>query len=120
MKQKEQAAHNQQSLKDASDDKLIKELWKEIRKLPRNCRKVVVLFCFDNCTPEEISELLGMPVNTVLRRLQISREHLSIDLDSAAEQLRNLSVPENFIHRVMESIRDISPMPKGNTRQIHF
>ncbi len=82
---KEQTTHNQQALKDASDDKLIKDLWKEIRTLPKDCRKVVILFCFDSCTPEEISQMLRIPINTVNQQLQLAQKRMSIDLYSAVE-----------------------------------
>lgn len=119
MREKEQTAHNQQSQQDVSEEKLIEELWAAVSTLPKNCRDVFVLFCFDSCTPDEISEILRVPIGTVRQRLRISREHLSIDLDSAIEQLRNLSVPGGIVQRVIESIWEQSSMPKGNTGRIH-
>ena len=114
MVEKEKSGHNQQALQNNAVEKLIKKLWKEIRTLPKDCREVTVLFCFDSCTPEEISEVLCIPVSIVRRRLQIAQQHLSIDLYSAVKQLRALNIPTDFVQRVMEAIRDKTPMPTGN------
>lgn len=115
MEKKTQAAHNQPARQDDAEEKLIKELWKAIRTLPKECREVLVLFCFDSCTPKEISEALGIPVSEVRRLLQIAQEHLSIDLNSTVEELRRLSMPADFAPRVMKAIRDKTPRSKGNT-----
>ena len=47
-----------------------------LRKLPQNLREIVVLREFEDLSYQEISEVVGVPVGTVMSRLSRARERL--------------------------------------------
>ena len=47
-----------------------------LRKLPQNLREIVVLREFEDLSYQEISEVVGVPVGTVMSRLSRAREQL--------------------------------------------
>ncbi len=47
-----------------------------VKKLPQNMREVVVLREFEDLSYQEISEVVGVPVGTVMSRLSRAREQL--------------------------------------------
>ena len=49
-----------------------------LRKLPQNLREIVVLREFEDLSYQEISEVVGVPVGTVMSRLSRARERLKV------------------------------------------
>ena len=47
-----------------------------LKKLPQNLREIVVLREFEELSYQEISEVVGVPVGTVMSRLSRARERL--------------------------------------------
>jgi RNA polymerase sigma-70 factor (ECF subfamily) len=49
-----------------------------LKKLPQNLREIVVLREFEDLSYQEISEVVGVPVGTVMSRLSRAREQLKV------------------------------------------
>jgi RNA polymerase sigma-70 factor, ECF subfamily len=49
-----------------------------LKKLPQNLREIVVLREFEDLSYQEISEVVGVPVGTVMSRLSRARERLKV------------------------------------------
>lgn len=74
------------SEEDNAEEKWIKketnqEVDEAIKKLPFKYRQVLVLRYFSDKSYEEISEILGKPVNTVGTLIKRAKDKLSIELD---------------------------------------
>jgi RNA polymerase sigma-70 factor (ECF subfamily) len=52
-----------------------------LRRLPAAQREVVVLVCMESLSQQEVSEILGVPVNTVKTRLRRGRMALAEELE---------------------------------------
>jgi len=111
---------NEQSLQNHTDAQRLEGLWDAVNSLPEIHREVVILHYFDGYTYEEISEALDIPVSTVQGRLQMARSRLRTEFSSAvvALNLSQLQAPDGLVQKVMESIRHLSPVPKGNVGRI--
>jgi len=107
---------NEQSLQNHADAQCLERLWDAVNSLSDIHREAVIMHYFDGYTYEEISEALGIPVSTVQGRLQVARKELRTEFSSAiaALNLSQLRAPNGFVQRVMETIRNLSPIPKGN------
>ncbi|HJV47232.1 MAG TPA: RNA polymerase sigma factor [Bacillota bacterium] len=67
-------------------------LWNQIRSLPYKLQSVIVLKYLNECSQEEISEILGIPVGTVKSRL-----------NSGLKKLRN-QISEEYTDSIQEVI----------------
>jgi len=112
----EQATLDEQSLQSFEDTITLEGLWDAINSLSEINRDAVIMHYFDGLTYQEISEELGIPVSTVRSRLQEARGNLRINLSAAVAtlNLEQLRAPADFVQRVMEAMRHLSPLPKGN------
>jgi len=111
---------NERSLQNHTDAQRLEQLWNVVNSLSDIHRDVVILHYFDGYTYEEISEVLGIPVSTVQGRLQVARKELRTEFRSAIAtlQLPQLRAPNGLVQKVMDTIRHLSPMPKGNVGRI--
>jgi len=107
---------NEQSLQNHADAQRLERLWDAVNSLSDIHREAVTMHYFDGYTYEEISEALGIPVSTVQDRLQVARKELRTEFSSdvAALNLSQLRAPDGLVQRIMEAIRNLSPIPKGN------
>ena len=74
------------------DDELIKNIfWEEVEsaldELPKNQREVFIMNEFENYSFEEISEILGVPLNTLLSRKRYAVKYLKTRLQNLNEEL---------------------------------
>lgn len=74
------------------DDELIKNIfWEEVEsaldELPKNQREVFILNEFENYSFKEISEILGVPLNTLLSRKRYAVKYLKTRLQNLNEEL---------------------------------
>jgi len=74
------------------DDELIKNIfWEEVEsaldELPKNQREVFIMNEFENYSFKEISELLGVPLNTLLSRKSYAVKYLKTRLQNLNEEL---------------------------------
>ncbi len=120
LKENEQSTLDEQSLQSFADERILEELRDAIHSLSEINREAVIMHYLEGYSYQEISEELGIPVSTVRSRLQEARRNLRIDLRAAAAALNldQLRAPEGFVQRMMESIRHLSPTPKGNVGRI--
>lgn len=58
-----------------------KKLWKSLEKLSYNHREVIVLKSFQGLSYQQISEVLEIPVGTVMSRLNAARNRLKIMME---------------------------------------
>lgn len=69
---------------DPADLVMQSERWLEVHdalaRLTEDQQRCVRLFYFDDCRYEEISKVLGVPINTVRRRLYHARQRLASEL----------------------------------------
>ncbi len=66
-----------QVLDDERDDREMKEaLWKGIEELPFDQREIIILRYFRQMSYEEIAELIGRPVGTVMSSLHYAKKKL--------------------------------------------
>lgn len=68
--------------KDIHESKTPYDVWGAIQKLDEKYRVPIVLYYYDDFSIKHISEILGMPQNTVKTRLLRGREKLKIELTS--------------------------------------
>jgi len=74
------------------DDELIKNIfWEEVEsaldELPKNQREVFIMNEFENYSFKEISEILGVPLNTLLSRKRYAVKYLKTRLQNLNEEL---------------------------------
>lgn len=74
---KEVPLEENQVLKDDTEDRELKKvLWQSIEELPFKQREVVILRYFRQCSYQEISEITGKPVGTVMSSLYYAKKKL--------------------------------------------
>jgi len=117
---REQSSHDEESVQNFEREQLLAELREAMNSLSEINREAVIMHYLEGYSYREISTELGIPESTVRGRLQEARRNLRIDLSAAAASLNldQLRAPEGFVQNVMESIRHLSPVPKGNVGRI--
>ncbi|VAX17297.1 hypothetical protein MNBD_IGNAVI01-125, partial [hydrothermal vent metagenome] len=66
---------------DIEREELKKKLWESIRQLEFEDREVITLKEFEGLTYKEISEVLDIPIGTVMSRLYYARKKLAKKLE---------------------------------------
>ena len=87
---------------------LVKNL---LAKLKESDRTVITLYYFGEMTYAEISEFLGVSVNTVAKRVQRARERLKKYEPMIREALGSFQLSPNLIENIMREIPHIKPLP---------
>ena len=57
-----------------------------VQRLPAREREVIVMHYWNDLSPEEIAQVLGVSRATVFRRLQRGRNRLKIELEGGAQE----------------------------------
>ena len=87
---------------------LVKNL---LAKLKESDRTVLTLYYFGEMTYAEISEFLGVSVNTVATRVHRARERLKAYEPMIREALSNFQLSPNLTDNIMREIPRIKPLP---------
>ena len=77
----EHPSHNPEALAAQADER--KRLMKALESLPARSREVVVLRELEGCSYQEIAEIAGIPMGTVMSTLSRAREKLQRALTTA-------------------------------------
>ncbi|MCG9131246.1 RNA polymerase sigma factor [Candidatus Poribacteria bacterium] len=84
---------------------LVKKL---LAKLPESERAVVTLFYLNEMSTKEISEFMGVSVNTITSRLQRARKRLQVDqAHSVQEVLDDVQLSENLKEDIVKQLESI-------------
>lgn len=78
----EHPSHNPEALATQADER--QRLMKALESLPARAREVLVLRELEGCSYQEIAEIAGIPMGTVMSTLSRAREKLQRALTSAA------------------------------------
>ncbi len=87
---------------------LVKNL---LTKLKESDRTVITLYYFGEMTYTEISEFLGVSVNTVAKRVHRARERLKKYEPMIREALGSFQLSPNLTENIMREIPRIKPLP---------
>ena len=83
-----------------------------LSKLPESERTVMTLYYLGEMTAKEISNFLGVSVNTITSRLRRARERLQKDQELLIrETLGGVQLSNNLIENIMRQIADVKPIP---------
>ncbi len=91
---------------DENRHEVVKHL---LKKLPENEHTVVTLHYLGDMRCEEISEFLGVPLNTIKSRLHRARKRLKEEEFMVRETLGGFETPENLTENIMQWIRVNEP-----------
>ena len=87
---------------------------KLLAKLQESERTVITLFYFAEMTCKEISEFLGVSVNTIKSRLSRARQHLKKEEPMIREALDHFQITPHLTENVMREIARLKPIaPPG-------
>ena len=85
---------------------------KLLSKLPESERTVVTLHYLGEMTAKEISEFLGVSVNTITNRLWRARKRLRQDQERFVQEvLGGVQFPANLSENIMRQVVDLQPTP---------
>ena len=85
---------------------------KLLSKLPESERTVVTLHYLGEMTAKEISEFLGVSVNTITNRLWRARKRLRQDQERFVQEvLGGMQFPANLSENIMRQVVDLQPTP---------
>ncbi len=101
------AAEQAESATDTKRE-LVKNL---LAKLKESDRTVLTLYYFGEMTYAEISEFLGVSVNTVATRIHRARERLKQYEPMIREALSSFQLSPNLTENIMREIPRIKPLP---------
>ena len=93
---------------------LVKNL---LSKLKESDRTVITLYYFGEMTYAEISEFLGVSVNTVATRVHRARERLKAYEPMIREALGGFQLSPNLTENIMREIPRIKPLPPTGGKQ---
>ena len=81
-----------------------------LNKLPESERTVVTLYYLSDMTTKEISNFLGVSVNTITSRLRRARKRLADQEELlVSEILGSVQLPADLIENIMRQIADLEP-----------
>ena len=101
------AAEQAESVSETKRE-LVKNL---LAKLKESDRTVITLYYFGEMTYAEISEFLGVSVNTVATRIHRARERLKQYEPMIREALGSFQLSPNLTENIMREIPRIKPLP---------
>ena len=89
-----------------------------LEKLPESERTVVTLHYLGEMTVKEISNFLGVSVNTIKSRLQRARNRLKQEDDMVRETLGSVDLPMIFTDNIMRQVANIKPTAPVSSRPL--
>ncbi len=102
------------------------DLEQAISRLPNDSRVAVSMFYMSNCSLKEISEFLGISVNTVKIKLHRARQQLGSALsDRYGKFLKDHKLKGGFLMQVMKQIitetnlTNLNPFHRGKVRDLY-
>ena len=93
---------------------------KLLAKLPESERTVVTLYYLGEMTTKEISQFLGVSINTITSRLRRGRKRLQEQQEEGfvQEVLGGVQIPTNLAQNIMRRIADIKPTTPSATKPL--
>ena len=89
-----------------------------LEKLPESERTVVTLHYLGEMTTKEISNFLGVSVNTIKSRLQRARNRLKEQETMIQETLGSVHLPTTFTENIMKQVANIKPAPPTHSKPL--
>lgn len=89
-----------------------------LAKLQESERTVITLYYLGEMTYEEISNFLGVSVNSIKNRLYRARQHLQKEEPLIREVLENFQITPNLTAHIMREVSHIKPMVPSNGKPL--
>ena len=111
----EESAYNHYAAeqREAEGTKYRREIAQRLlSKLPESERTVMTLYYLGEMMAKEISNFLGVSVNTITSRLRRARERLQKDQEHLVQEvLSGVQLSNNLTENIMRQIADVKPIP---------